>query len=113
MDNKSLATTIPADQIRKAGKPVFPELRSRLRHYDRLCSLVAQREAYGMDKYGQTLMTDDGRDTPTEIVNEMLDMLAYMTKWEMQEPDDWTDRLLLRAVVLFDQIVEHIDDKHE
>lgn len=85
----ALAQTIPADQIRNAGEPVFPELRRRLGPYsrDRLIELIDVREAYGVAKYGQTLMTDDGRDTPTEVVNELLDALAYVTKWSMQQPN--------------------------
>lgn len=97
----NLAITIPADQIRDAGQPVFPELRNRLEFYhrERLLDLVNQREAYGIAKYGQTLMTDDSRDTPTEIVNEMLDMLAYLTKWSMQNPDDYAiSYALLKAI---------------
>lgn len=85
----NLAKTIPPTQIRNAGEPVFPELRRRLGLYsrDRIEALIDAREAYGIAKYGQTLMTDDSRDTPTEVVNELLDALAYVTKWIMQEPN--------------------------
>lgn len=85
----TLAVTIPPDQIRNAGRPVFPELRRRLGPYsrERIEALIDAREAYGIAKYGQTLMSDDGRDTPTEVVNELLDALAYVTKWIMQEPN--------------------------
>lgn len=88
MTNTNLAVTIPPYVIRKAGEPVFPELRRRLGPYsrDRIEALIDAREAYGIAKYGQTLMTDDSRDTPTEVVNELLDALAYVTKWIMQEP---------------------------
>lgn len=85
----NLAKTIPPTQIRNAGEPVYPELRRRLGPYsrDRIEALIDAREAYGIAKYGQTLMTDDSRDTPTEVVNELLDALAYATKWIMQEPN--------------------------
>lgn len=85
----NLAVTIPPDQIRNAGEPVFDELRKQLGPYSRayLLPLIDEREAYGIAKYGQTLMSDDGRDTPTEVVNELLDALVYITKWSMQNPD--------------------------
>lgn len=87
--NADLATTIPPDVIRNAGEPVFPELRLRLGLSSRvrLDALIDAREAYGVAKYGQTLLTDDSRDTPTEIANELLDALAYLTKWYMQHRD--------------------------
>jgi hypothetical protein len=103
------AITIPPGQIRHEGEPVFPELRSRLQDYhrSRLLDLVNAREAYGIAKYGQTLMTDDGRDTPTEIINEMLDMLAYMTKWSMQDPDDFAiSYALIKAIAFTADIVD-------
>lgn len=109
----NLATTIPADQIRHQGREVFPILRKRLIHYPRLRELVEQREAYGMAKYGQTLLTDDGRDTPTEIVNELLDALAYMMKYCMTHDDDWMDRLFMRLIVLSDGITEHLAEESE
>jgi hypothetical protein len=98
-----LASSIPPEHIRNAGEPVFPELRNRLEFYysERLLDLVNQREAYGIAKYGQTLMSDDGRDTPTEIVNEMLDMLAYLTKWSMQNPDNYAISYALHKAIHF------------
>jgi hypothetical protein len=109
----NLAVTIPPDQIRAGGEPVFPELRNRLEFHYRsvLLDLVNEREAYGVAKYGQTLMSDDGRDTPTEIVNELLDALAYLTKWSMQRPDDHILKYtLLRAMHLTVDIVEMIGE---
>jgi len=83
----SLATTIPATQIRNAGEPVFPELRTILAEIEatKLLPLVNAREAYGINKYGQTLMTGDNRNTATEIMNEALDLLAYATKAMMAD----------------------------
>lgn len=84
----SLATTIPADQIRNAGEPVFPALRAWLREIgaDDLIPLIDAREAYGIAKYGQTLMTGDDRDTATEAANETADQLVYGQKARMQYP---------------------------
>ncbi len=85
----TLATTIPADQIRNAGEPVFPALRAWLRDIgaDDLIPLIDAREAYGIAKYGQTLMTDDSRDTCAEVANEAADKLAYGQKARMQYPE--------------------------
>lgn len=85
----NLATTIPAGQIRNAGEPVFPALRAWLRDIgaDDLIPLIDAREAYGVSKYGQTLMTDDSRDTCTEVANEAADKLAYGQKARMQYPE--------------------------
>lgn len=88
MTNTNLATTIPPNVIRNAGEPVFPVLRHILRPGPELAALIDAREAYGIAKYGQALLTDDSRDTPTEIVNELLDALAYLTKWRMQHEVD-------------------------
>ena len=108
----SLAITIPPAQIRTAGKPVFPELRKRLLPYSRdlLLPLIDAREAYGIAKYGQTLLTDDGRDTPTEVVNEMLDALAYITKWAIQEPANQNVREYHRQIqVMLADMVDYIN----
>lgn len=105
----NLATTIPPDQICNDGEPVFPELRNRLEYYyrERLLDLVNAREAYGVAKYGQTLMSSDGRDTPTEIVNELLDAMAYLTKWAMQNPDQHAiNYVLLRTIRLTVDVVD-------
>lgn len=98
-----LAVTIPATQVQNAGKPVFPVLRSCLQEYHemRLLDLVNRREQYGVKKYGQTLMSDDGRDTPTEIVNELIDALAYITKWAMQNPGNTHINYTLRRAIAF------------
>jgi hypothetical protein len=112
MTDVSLAITMPPDQIRTAGKPVFAEVRKRLGPYSRdlLLPLIDAREAYGIAKYGQTLLTDDGRDTPTEVVNEMLDALAYVTKWAMQEPANQNAREYHRQIqVMLADMVDYIN----
>lgn len=112
MTDTRLAITIPPDQIRTAGKPVFAEVRKRLLPYSRdlLLPLIDAREAYGVAKYGQTLLTDDGRDTPTEVVNELLDALAYVTKWAMQEPANQNVREYHRQIqVMLADMVDYIN----
>lgn len=107
----NLAVTIPATQVENAGEPVFPVLRDYIRRYtgqkEMMLALIDQREQYGMGKYGQTLMSEDGRDTPTEITNEMLDMLAYLTKWAMQNENNTTIDYALRRAIAF--VVDMVD----
>lgn len=106
MTNTNLAVTIPPTQIRNAGEPVFPVLRTYAAGSSRLLSLIDAREVYGIAKYGQTLLTDDGRDTPTEVVNEAIDLLAYLTKLTMQHPSDRGLSILLQDTIsLVEEIV--------
>lgn len=111
----NLATTIPPDQITHGqGEPVFPTLYEWLRDFPALLELAKQREQYGIAKYGQSLMTGDDRDTATEIINEMVDMLAYMQKHVMQHGDDYMESLLAEAILLCDDalyiLTEEISD---
>jgi len=106
-----LATTIPPTQIRNAGEPVFPVLRTYAAGSSRLLSLINARERYGIAKYGQTLLTDDGRDTPTEVANEALDLLAYLTKLTMQHPSNRGLVILLRdSLSLVEEIIAAMEE---
>lgn len=67
-------------------------------------------DSAGIAKYGQTLLADDGRDTPTEVVNELLDALAYVTKWAMQEPANQNVREYHRQIqVMLADMVDYIN----
>ncbi len=105
-----LAITIPPDHIRNAGEPVFPELRKYIRGSVRLQSLIDAREQYGIAKYGQTLMTDDGRDTATEICNEAADLLAYVTKLAMQCNTEENRALVIVAVEFVEDLLMSIEE---
>lgn len=106
-----LAVTIPATQVKNAGEPVFLVLRDYIQRYagqkEMMLALVERREQYGIEKYGQTLMSEDGRDTPTEITNELLDALAYLTKWAMQNENNTTIDYALRRAIAF--VVDMVD----
>jgi hypothetical protein len=77
--------------------PVFPELRSLLHEIegvpqDQIEALMVKimaREAYGINKYKQTLMTHDGRDNLKDCEDELLDLMVYLVKGWMEgvEPD--------------------------
>lgn len=101
--NPNHAITIPASHIRSAGEPVFPHLYERFAHNARITALLKAREEYGIGKYGQTLKTDDDRDTVTEIINEMLDLLAYTQKLYLQRPSAYVR-------IILDDTCNHVED---
>jgi hypothetical protein len=103
------SVTIPPHIIRNAGEPVFPALRARIGDNPRLLQIIIDREAYGFAKYGQTLMTDDSRDTNTEIINEAADLLAYVTKRAMQQQTKLAWDLVAVTIQFVDYVIEDID----
>lgn len=114
--NTDLAVTIPPDVIRNAGEPVFPELRRRLHPSPKLAALIDAREAYGITKYGQTLLTDDSRDTATEIANELLDTMAYAMKWLMQHrshPSTYVRHSIENVLIDAHQLLSDVVDLDE
>lgn len=106
----TIAITIPPKQIRNAGEPVFPELRKRIRGNVRLNKLIDEREAVGLAKYRQPLMTDDSRDTPTEILGEAGDLLAYATKLAMQRDTALAWDLVAFAIEFVDDVLATVEE---
>ena len=49
--------------------------------------LITERDAYGFDKYGQHLMTIDGRNTVEDARQELGDLLQYCYKGRMNGED--------------------------
>jgi len=47
---------------------------------DDVLSLIKARHAYGLQKYGQGLMTEDGRNTMEDARQEAGDLLQYLFK---------------------------------
>lgn len=78
---EQLALSIPVDQIKNSGVEIFPLVFDDLRNHQNILKLLEEREKYGITKYGQTLMSNDGRDDMTEIINEYLDAIVYMRKY--------------------------------
>jgi len=107
----NLAVTIPPDEITLGkGDPVFPALYERLKDHPRLLALAHEREQYGIQKYGQPLMTGDFRHTPTEIMNELLDAMAYMQKWLIDYPQHLDMERLLNNLILLSNFFLRIID---
>ena len=42
--------------------------------------LITNRYEFGMEKYGQPLMTEDGRDTEEDALQELGDLIQYLFK---------------------------------
>jgi hypothetical protein len=43
------------------------------------------RHAFGVAKYGQPLVTFDGRDTKTDLLQELLDVMVYERKLQLEQ----------------------------
>lgn len=73
------------------GEPVSPEVLAFLNRCTSinddergaLKELIIQRCEYGMSKYGQLLMTKDGRDDVIDALQELGDLLQYAMKARM------------------------------
>lgn len=71
--------------------------------------LVRQRDAFGRAKYGQGLMTFDGRDTYEDLRQELGDALQYTFKlWEEVRAGGW-DAGHLEGLGRLKVISEHLD----
>lgn len=87
---KSLDST-PEKSPVKAGEPVTPALIEWLRgqslHECELLPIIAgieERSAEGLEKYGQVLMSGDGRDSVNDARQELLDFLQYAQAAKMK-----------------------------
>ena len=60
------------------GTPVFPEVFALVQQ------MLKAREAKGIQLYGQSLLTHDGRPAFTDAMQEKLDDIAYTMKLEME-----------------------------
>lgn len=89
------STPEPAPENR--GFPVTPELISFLmttaRHHTPtinpcpVVELLRERDAFGREKYGQPLMSDDGRNSVEDAMQEFGDLLQYTFKARVNNDD--------------------------
>lgn len=59
--------------------------------------LMRDRAEFGKEKHGQYLMTNDGRDTDTEIIQELIDSIFYCVKG-MIEKQGQTQEIAYRFI---------------
>lgn len=81
----------PQPEPVSAGVPVYDFLCPLLEQHkasDEIMSLVENRYKQGLEKYGQPLMTGDGRDTKSDLVQEVVDALYYCAKG-IHNGSDW------------------------
>jgi hypothetical protein len=66
---------------------VYIKIIEGLHKDDPLIPLIKERAEFGRNKYGQDLMTFDGRDTDLEIRQELIDAIFYAKKGLMESGD--------------------------
>lgn len=88
------AASVPEPPPKPHGEAVTPALLSWLKvnaddgwcsaeAYEEMKTLVQKRDAFGRAKYGQPLMTKDGRNTAEDALQELGDLAQYMFKARM------------------------------
>lgn len=65
---------------------------------DRLIAEIEARKQLGIERYGQPLMTGNGRDALRDAWEEVIDLAAYLTQMRMEQEEQATDEA--NAVVL-------------
>lgn len=74
------------DPVNK-GEPVTEKLIQWLLDInadEEVINLIKERYEFGLNKYGQPLMSEDGRDTVQDAKEEVGDLLQYLFKAKMQ-----------------------------
>lgn len=64
-----------------------------------LINVMRKRREFGIAKYGQPLMSDDGRNTLKDMLDEALDGYAYATKKCLQNIDCMLSRRLRKLAL--------------
>ena len=78
----AVAPSVPEPPPQPKGQPVTPQLVAWLERHGSAQSmeLVQARAAFGLSKYGQGLMTGDGRNTFNDLSDELGDAQQYAFK---------------------------------
>lgn len=90
MDVNEVAPSMPEPAPRLGGEPVTPALVAWLIDHAAAQSVVdavLARDAFGREKYGQPLMTDDGRDVVEDARQELADALQYIMRARLTHAD--------------------------
>lgn len=75
---------------------------------DRLIKMLTEREAHGVEKYGRSLETWNGRDALQDVLEEELDRFVYLTQARREHADviETNMRLLAEVQLLNQRAVE-------
>tara|TARA_R100000808_G_C2154593_1_gene165680 strand:+ start:6824 stop:7180 length:357 start_codon:yes stop_codon:yes gene_type:complete len=70
----------------KNGIEIYPKLKQQFSHIKSplLLDIINKRYKFGLDKYGQPLMSQDGRDTYKDIMDELGDAAQYIAKLKIE-----------------------------
>lgn len=90
--------SVPEPPPMPSGVVVPDTLISHLKEHhayfsDDLCSLVKERDAFGRAKYGQPLMSEDGRDGVEDARQEAGDLLQYAFKVYLSGDKDGLEKI--------------------
>ncbi len=67
---------------------------------DRAIKLIKERDEYGFKKYGQHLMTKDGRNSIEDALQELGDLMHYLYKARLNGEDISEIRVLFPLLAL-------------
>jgi hypothetical protein len=84
------------------GEAVWPSLSPRIMR-DRLWTLLNERHEQGLEKYGQDLMTFDGRDPWADLIQELVDAVFYAERLRMEGGPDFVYVLQVLTETILDQ----------
>lgn len=102
----------PQPKPQRKGVIVYGHLRADLvdcQFSYELIELVEQRYYQGLVKYGQPLMSDDGRDTLSDAIQESIDLLYYIEKGILQGKDWYY--ILNQAGIVAEMLMSTVDKK--
>lgn len=85
------STSLPEPSPKDAGEPVTPALVAWIQAQGldeqtkrEVIAGIEERSAFGAEKYGQVLMSLDGRDSVNDAVQELIDALQYIQAARMK-----------------------------
>lgn len=102
--------SIPEPSPRNEGQPIFHLVLQYLDRVDtddktkaEVTKLLHDRYTFGLNKYGQPLMSDDGRDDITDCIQEIGDAIQYIVKAKYNKRDISS---IKRALSVLQQITD-------
>ena len=90
----------------EAGQGLEPFRDQAASNLDSLIALVKARDAFGQAKYGQRLMSDDGRNGIEDARQELGDLLQYVMKCKLAGQDLTEFMELVTTACLIMRVIE-------
>lgn len=78
----------PQPAPKAKGQVVYYSLLTKRQFKPEIKELLRRRFLQGMEKYGQPLMSDDGRDNDADLIQELIDAVFYCQKAILQDRQD-------------------------